>query len=92
MSNLRAILALDVGERALIGNAWWTRVPGGWIVTETWINTKADEVHLSPPVYVPEPSDTVTSSVPQPIHFIQPPVGEPTTIVRQSKMNTDNTD
>lgn len=49
----RTIYSLALNEVEQIGDAFWRRVPGGWIVTETYIEERAEVQHRLHPVFVP---------------------------------------
>lgn len=49
----RTIYGLGLNEVEQIGDAFWRRVPGGWIVTETYLEERAEVQHRLHPVFVP---------------------------------------
>lgn len=49
----RTIYGLGLNEVEQIGDAFWRRVPGGWIVTETYLEERAETQHRLHPVFVP---------------------------------------
>lgn len=49
----RTIYSLALNEVEQIGDAFWRRVPGGWVVTETYFEERAEVQHRLHPVFVP---------------------------------------
>lgn len=49
----RTIYGLSLNEVEQIGDAFWRRVPGGWVVTETYFEERAEVQHRLHPVFVP---------------------------------------
>ena len=67
MANPQDIYRLELNEVIQLGDAYWRRVPGGWIVTETYENPNTPpgsgamlRLH---PVFVPEPEQLVLDAV-----------------------------
>lgn len=49
----KAIYGLHLNEVTQIEDAYWRRVPGGWVVTEMYLDERTESLHRLHPVFVP---------------------------------------
>lgn len=54
MNNPNIVYSLAFGDVAQVGDSYWRRVPGGWIVTESYeVHGKQGTIQKLHPVFVP---------------------------------------
>lgn len=102
----RTIYGLALNEVEQIGDAFWRRVPGGWVVTETYLEERAETQHRLHPVFVPfslpDRDGQMTKQALSQLGKVAgpaspptpppPPEEEPQTITLPSKMNDQPND
>ena len=75
MANAQDIYKLELNEVLQLGDAYWRRVPGGWIVTETYEDPTAPPnsgaILRLHPVFVPEPENLVVDALRPNITVVQ---------------------